>query len=176
MNINKFTQKSLQAVQDCEKYAYEYGNQQLEQEHLFYSLLEQEDGLLPRLLEKMDLSPVQVKDDVLTLIQKLPKVGGSGNSQVYVSNSLNQVLIGAEDEAKKMGDTYVSVEHLFLQMIEKATKTIKSVLDRYEISRDRFLIALKSVRGNINVNSDSPEDTYDALNKYGQDLVAKARE
>ena len=174
MNINKFTQKSMEAVQNCEKLAYEYGNQQIEQEHLLYSLLTLDDSLILKLLTKMGISKELITNEAQQKLAGLPKV--SGSSQVYISNDLNKVLINAEDESKAMGDEYVSVEHLFLAMIKYAGKEMKSILRELGISRDGFLQALSSVRGNQRVTSDNPEATYDTLNKYGSDLVERARE
>ena len=173
MNINKFTQNSLQAVQNCEKIAMDYGNQELAQEHLLYALLTQDDSLIAKLVEKMGLDKNMVINRVEESLRKLPKVQGG---QQYVGQALNNVLVHAEDEAKQMGDEYVSVEHLFLAMIKYAGKEMKSILRELGISRDGFLQALSSVRGNQRVTSDNPEATYDTLNKYGSDLVERARE
>ena len=173
MNINKFTQNSLQAVQNCEKIAMDYGNQELAQEHLLYALLTQDDSLIAKLMEKMGLDKNMVINRVEESLRKLPKVQGG---QQYVGQALNNVLVHAEDEAKQMGDEYVSVEHLFLAMIKYAGKEMKSILRELGISRDGFLQALSSVRGNQRVTSDNPEATYDTLNKYGSDLVERARE
>ena len=174
MNINKFTQKSIQAVQGCEKLAYEFGNQQVGQEHLLASLLQLEDSLILKLITKMEISGDRFKNEAEQLINKLPKVSGSG--QIYINNDLNKVLINAEDEAKAMGDEYVSVEHLFLCLIKEANKALKDLFKNYGIDRNRFLQALSTVRGNQRVVSDNPEATYDTLNKYGADLVERARE
>ena len=173
MNIQKFTQKSMQAIQDCEKLAYEYGNQEIEQEHLLVALMRQEDGLIPMLIEKMEINKQHFMNNAEDHLAKRVKVSGG---QVYVGQQLNKVLISAEDEAKQMGDEYVSVEHLFLAMIKYAGKEMKSILRELGISRDGFLQALSSVRGNQRVTSDNPEATYDTLNKYGSDLVERARE
>ena len=173
MNINKFTQKSMQAVQDCEKVAYDYGHQELAQEHLLYSLLTIEDSLISKLVEKMEIQPEVFLAQVTGLLKKRPKVSGG---QVYVGNDLNKVLIYAEDEAKQMGDEYVSVEHLFLSMIKHASREIKDLLKSFGIDRNRFLQALSTVRGNQKVTSDNPEATYDTLEKYGYDLVERARQ
>ena len=173
MNINKFTQNSLQAVQNCEKLAMDYGNQELAQEHLLYALLTQDDSLIAKLMEKMGLDKNMVINRVEESLRKLPKVQGG---QQYVGQALNNVLVHAEDEAKQMGDEYVSVEHLFLAMIKYAGKEMKSILRELGISRDGFLQALSGVRGNQRVTSDNPEATYDTLNKYGSDLVERARE
>ena len=173
MNINKFTQKSLQAVQDCEKTAMEYGNQQIEQEHLLYALLTQDDSLILKLMEKMGLDKNLVVNRVEEAISKRPKVQGG---QQYVGQDLNNALIHAEDEAAQMGDEYVSVEHLFLSMIKYASKEMKALFRELGITRDGFLQALSTVRGNQRVTSDNPEATYDTLNKYGSDLVERARD
>lgn len=173
MNINKFTQKSMQAVQDCEKIAYDYGNQELVQEHLLYSLLTIEDSLISKLVEKMGIQSEVFLAQVTGLLKKRPKVSGG---QVYVGNDLNKVLIYAEDEAKQMGDEYVSVEHLFLSLIKHASREIKELLKSFGIDRNRFLQALSTVRGNQKVTSDNPEATYDTLKKYGYDLVERARQ
>ena len=146
MNINKFTQKSMEAVQNCEKYAYEYGNQQIEQEHLFYSLLTLDDSLILKLLTKMGISKEMIVNEAEQKLAGLPKV--SGSSQVYISNDLNKVLIHAEDESKGMGDEYVSVEHIFLALMKYADRTMKEVFRQYSITRDSFLQALSTVRGN----------------------------
>ena len=174
MNINKFTQKSIQAVQGCEKLAYEFGNQQIGQEHLLASLIQLEDSLILKLITKMEISGDRFKNEAEQLINKLPKVSGSG--QIYINNDLNKVLINAEDEAKAMGDEYVSVEHLFLCLMKEANKSLKDLFKNYGIDRNRFLQALSTVRGNQRVVSDNPEATYDTLNKYGADLVERARE
>lgn len=173
MNINKFTQKSMEAVQGCEKLAYEYGNQQIEQEHLFYSLLTLDDSLILKLLTKMGIQKEQIVNEAEQKLAGLPKVSGSG--QVYISADLNKVLINAEDESKNMGDEYVSVEHIFLAMMKYADRTMKDLFRQYGISRDSFLQALSTVRGNQRVVSDNPEATYDTLEKYGYDLVERAR-
>lgn len=173
MNINKFTQKSMEAVQSCEKLAYEYGNQQIEQEHLLYSLLTIEDSLILKLITKMNIQKEQFLNETVQAIQKLPKVSGG---QLYISNDLNKVLISAEDEAKGMGDEYVSVEHLFLAILKQPSRAVKELLRSYAITRESFLQALSTVRGNQRVVSDNPESTYDTLNKYGYDMVERARE
>ena len=174
MNINKFTQKSMEAVQNCEKLAYEYGNQQIEQEHLFYSLLTLDDSLILKLLTKMGISKELITNEAQQKLAGLPKV--SGSSQVYSSNDLNKVLINAEDESKAMGDEYVSVEHIFLSMLKYADRTMKELFRQYGITRDTFLQALSTVRGNQRVVSDNPEATYDTLEKYGYDLVERAKD
>ena len=173
MNINKFTQKSMEAVQNCEKLAYEHGNQQLEQEHLLYSLLTLEDSLILKLITKMNISKEMFMNEAEQAVKRLTKVSGGG--QLYVSNDLNKVLISAEDEAKAMGDEYVSVEHLFLAMLKQPDKTLKELFKQYGITRESFLQALSTVRGNQRVVSDNPEATYDTLEKYGYDLVERAR-
>ena len=174
MNINKFTQKSMEAVQNCEKLAYEYGNQQIDQEHLLYALLTLEDSLILKLVTKMGIQGDMLKNEVKQALEKLPKVSGGG--QLYISNDLNKVLINAEDEAKSMGDEYVSVEHLFLALIKHPSRAVKNLLKMYNITRETFLQALSTVRGNQRVVSDNPEATYDTLTKYGYDLVERARE
>ena len=173
MNISKFTQKSMQAIERCEKLAYEYGNQEIEQEHLLYALLTIDDSLIAKLIEKMDINLEHFQDNCLSRVEKRVKVQGG---QVYVGKDLNQVLIHAEDEAKQMGDEYVSVEHLFLSMMHHPNKEIKAVFNEYGITRERFLQALSTVRGNQKVTSDNPEATYDTLEKYGQDLVERAKQ
>lgn len=173
MNINKFTQNSLQAVQGCEKLAYDYGNQEIAQEHLLYALVTQNDSLILKLLEKMGYQGTLVVNRVEEMLKKRPKVQGG---QVYVGQDLNNVLIHAEDEAKQMGDEYVSVEHLFLALLKYASREMKAFFQEMGISREGFLQALSSVRGNQRVTSDNPEATYDTLNKYGQDLVERARD
>ena len=172
MNISKFTQKSVQAVQDLEKIAYEYGNQEIDQEHLIYSLITLDDSLIIKLIEKMEIQPEHFRNRVEDYIAKKPKVQG-GNP--YVSQALNNALIYAEDEAKRMGDEYVSVEHIFLSLIDRPNKEVAELFREYGIKRERFLGALETVRGNVKVTSDNPESTYDALSKYGQDLVERAR-
>ncbi|MCI9108281.1 MAG: ATP-dependent chaperone ClpB [Lachnospiraceae bacterium] len=172
MNISKFTQKSMQAVEQCEKLAYEYGNQEIEQEHLLYSLLTIEDSLILKLIEKMEIQKEHFLNRAQAALQKRVKVQGG---RVYVGKDLNQALIHAEDEAKQLGDEYVSVEHLFLAMLKHPNKEIKEIFREYGITRERFLQALSTVRGNQRVTSDNPEATYDTLEKYGQELVEKAR-
>ena len=173
MNINKFTQKSLEAVQRTEKLAYEYGNQQIDQEHLLYSLVTIDDSLILKLLTKMGVQENQFLNEVQAAIEKLPKVSGG---QVYFSQDANKVLVSAEDEAKSMGDEYVSVEHLFLSMVKQPNRAVKELFKLYNITREGFLQALSTVRGNQRVVSDNPEATYDTLSKYGYDLVERARE
>ena len=172
MNISKFTQKSMQAVERCEKLAYEFGNQEIEQEHLLYGLLTIDDSLIAKLIEKMEIQLSYFMDRCEQALSKRVKVQGG---QVYVGKDLNTVLIHAEDEAKQMGDEYVSVEHLFLSMIRHPNKEVKEIFREYGITRERFLQALSTVRGNQKVTSDNPEATYDTLEKYGQDLVEKAK-
>lgn len=173
MNINKFTQKSLQAVNDLEKTAYEYGNQEVEQEHLLYSLLNQDDSLILKLIEKMEINKEHFARNLDNALNQRTKVSGG---QPYIGQYLNKVLVSAEDEAKAMGDEYVSVEHLFLALIRYPNPAVKALFKEYGITRDRFLQALSTVRGNQRVTTDNPEATYDTLNKYGQDLVEKARD
>ncbi len=173
MNINKFTQKSMEAVQGCEKLAYEYGNQQIGQPHLLYSLLTLDDSLIMKLVTKMGIQGDMFKNEAKQAIEKLTKVSGGG--QLYISNDLNKVLINAEDEAKAMGDEYVSVEHLFLALLKQPGREMKELFKTYGITRERFLQALSTVRGNQRVVSDNPEATYDTLEKYGYDLVERAR-
>lgn len=172
MNINKFTQKSLQAVNDCEKIAYDYGHQELCQEHLLYSLLTIEESLIRKLIEKMEIDPEVFQAQAEGALNKRPKVSGG---QIYVGSDLNKVLIYAEDEAKGMGDEYVSVEHLFLSMLKQPSKELRQIFNDFRITRERFLQALSTVRGNQKVTSDNPEATYDTLEKYGYDLVERAR-
>ncbi len=172
MNIQKFTQKSMQAVEGCEKLAYEYGNQEIEQEHLLYSLLTIDDSLILKLIEKMEIQKEHFCNRVRQALEKRVKVQGG---QVYIGQYLNKVLTYAEDEAKQLGDEYVSVEHLFLAMLKNPNKEIAQIWKEYGITRERFLQALSTVRGNQRVTSDNPEATYDTLEKYGQDLVEKAR-
>lgn len=172
MNISKFTQKSMQAVERCEKLAYEYGNQEIEQEHLLYSLLTIEDSLILKLIEKMEINKEHFLNRAEAALAKRVKVQGG---QVYVGKDLNKALISAEDEAKQLGDEYVSVEHLFLAMLKHPNKELKEIFREYGITRERFLQALSTVRGNQRVTSDNPEATYDTLEKYGQELVEKAR-
>ena len=174
MNISKFTQKSVEAVQNCEKLAYEYGNQQIDQEHLLVSLLKLDDSLILKLITKMGISGEQFADEAEAALKKLPKVSGGG--QVYLTQDLNKVLIDAEDEAKAMGDEYVSVEHLFLCLLKQPNKAMKELFRTYGIDRNKFLQALSTVRGNQRVTSDTPEATYDTVNKYGSDLVETARD
>ena len=173
MNISKFTQKSLQAVQDLEKTAYEFGNQEVEQEHLLYNLLKQEDSLILKLIEKMEIQKEHFLNRVEQALNARTKVSGG---QPYIGQYLNKALVTAEDEARTMGDEYVSVEHLFLALLNNPSSSMKKIWNEYGITRERFLQALSTVRGNQRVTTDNPEVTYDTLNKYGQDLVEKARE
>ena len=173
MNINKFTRSSMEAVQQCEKIAMDYGNQEVEQEHLLYALLTIDDSLILKLLEKMGFTKEVVLNRVEEAIRKRPKVQGG---QMYIGQNLNNVLVHAEDEAKQMGDEYVSVEHLFLALLKYASRDMKQLFKELGIDKEKFLQALSTVRGNQRVTSDNPEATYDTLNKYGQDLVQRARE
>ena len=174
MNINKYTQKSTEALNNCEKLAYEYGNQEVDEEHLLYSLLTIEDSLIAKLVEKMGIHLPSFIERAKKALEQKTKV--SGDVQLIISQALNKVLVSAEDEAKKMGDEYVSVEHIFLTLIAYPNNAIKAVFKEYGITRDRFLTALQSVRGNQQVTSDNPEATYDTLKKYGVDLVERARQ
>ena len=173
MNINKFTQNSMQAVQGCEKVAYEYGNQEIEQEHLLYALVTQNDSLILKLLEKMEIQKELFINRVEEALRKRTKVQGG---QVYIGQDLNKALIHAEDEATQMGDEYISVEHIFLSLIKQPNREVKAIFKEFNITRERFLQVLSTVRGNQRVTSDNPEATYDTLNKYGSDLVERARE
>ncbi len=173
MNISKFTQKSVQAINDLEKTAYEFGNQEIEQEHLLYSLLHQDDSLILKLIEKMDIDKEHFLNRTEEYLAKRTKVSGG---QPYVGQYLNKCLVSAEDQAKRMGDEYVSVEHLFLSMLDNLSPSMKQFFKEYGITKERFLQALSTVRGNQRVVSDNPEATYDTLNKYGYDLVERARE
>ena len=172
MNISKFTQKSLQAVQDLEKTAYDFGNQEIEQEHLLYNLLHQDDSLIMKMIEKMEINKDHFLNRVETALNDRVKVSGG---QPYIGQYLNKALVNAEDEAKAMGDEYVSVEHLFLAMLKNPSPSMKKLFQEYGITRERFLQALSTVRGNQRVTTDNPEATYDTLEKYGQDIVEKAR-
>lgn len=173
MNINKFTQKSIEAVNQCEKIAYDHGHQEIDQEHFLYSLLTIDDSLIASLLENMGINKETFLSQVQELLNKKPKVSGG---QVYMSNDLNQVLLHGEDEMKAMKDEYVSVEHLFLAMIKHPNKAVKELFRAYGITRNRFLQVLSQIRGGQKVTSDNPEETYDSLEKYGYDLVKRARE
>ena len=172
MNISKFTQKSVQAVQDLEKVAYEYGNQEIEQEHLLYTLLTQEDSLILKLIEKMEINKEYFLNTVKNALDAKVKVSGG---ELRFGQYLNKALVNAEDEAKAMGDEYVSVEHLFLSLLKYPSPSMKKIWSEFGITKERFLQALSTVRGNQRVVSDNPEATYDTLNKYGEDLVEKAR-
>ena len=172
MNISKFTQKSIQAVQDLEKVAYEYGNQEVEQEHLLYALLSQEDSLILKLIDKMEINKEYFVNTVKKALDARVKVSGG---DLRFGQYLNKSLVSAEDEARAMGDEYVSVEHLFLSLLKQPSPSMKKIFDEFGITRERFLQALSTVRGNQRVVSDNPEATYDTLNKYGEDLVEKAR-
>lgn len=173
MNISKFTQKSMEAVNNCEKLAYEFGNQEIDEEHLLYSLLNLEDSLILKLIEKMEINKEYFLGRVREALEKRVKVQGG---KLYISNDLNKVLISAEDEAKQMGDEYISVEHLFLTLIKFPNKGVKEIFNEFGIERERFLQALATVRGNQRVTSDNPEATYDTLSKYATDLVERARQ
>ena len=172
MNISKFTQKSIQAVQNLEKIAYEYGNQEIEQEHLLYSLLTQEDSLILKLIEKMEINKEYFLNVVKNALDARVKVSGG---ELLIRQYLNKALVSAEDEARAMGDEYVSVEHLFLALLKQPSPSVQKIFREFGITRERFLKALSTVRGNQRVVSDNPEATYDTLNKYGEDLVEKAR-
>ncbi len=174
MNITKFTQKSVEAINDCEKLAYEYGNQQIEEEHLLVALLRQEDGLIKKLIAKMEIDEEHFYQNALRHLEARTKVSGAG--QIYMGQELNKVLVQVEDIAKRMGDEYVSVEHLFLGLLKYPNAAMKEIFKEYGITRDRFLQALSTVRGNQRVTTDNPEATYDTLEKYGYDMVERARE
>ena len=174
MNIQKFTKKSIETINSLEKLAYEYGNQQIEQEHLLYALLKIEDSLIAKLIEGMGIDSAAFTDQAEELVAGLTKVQGS-NAQIYISGDLNKVLIGAETESTQLHDEYVSVEHLFLALLKHADRKLKELFKAYGIDRESFLKALAAVRGNQRVNTDNPEVTYDTLNKYGEELVEKAR-
>ena len=172
MNISKFTQKSIQAVQDLEKVAYQFGNQEIEEEHLLYALLEQEDSLILKLIEKMEIDKDYFRNSLNQALEAKVKVSGG---ELRFGQYLNKALVSAEDEAKAMGDEYVSVEHLFLSLLRYPSPSMKKLFNEFGITKERFLQALSTVRGNQRVVSDNPEATYDTLNKYGEDLVEKAR-
>ena len=172
MNISKFTQKSVQAVQDLEKVAYQFGNQEIEEEHLLYALLEQEDSLILKLIEKMEIDKDYFRNSLNQALDARVKVSGG---ELRFGQYLNKALVSAEDEAKAMGDEYVSVEHLFLALLKYPSPSMKKLFQEFGITKERFLQALSTVRGNQRVVSDNPEATYDTLNKYGEDLVEKAR-
>ena len=173
MNINKFTQNSIQAINNCEKLAYKYGHQEIDTEHLIYSLITLDDSLIKRLLQKMDINTDVFLAQVRRLLNKRAKVSGG---QIYISSNLNKILLYAEDEAKSMGDSYVSVEHLFLSILKQPGRNVGEIFKEFGITREAFLKALQGVRGNQRVVSDNPEATYETLEKYGYDLVARARE
>ena len=173
MNIQRFTQKSVEAINACERLAYEYGNQEIEQEHLLVALLSQEEGLIGKLIEKMEIDRTHFMEKAIKYLNARVKVSGG---QVFVGKDLNNVLIHAEDEAKQMKDEYVSVEHLFLALLKYPNKGMKELMKEYGITRERFLSALATVRGNQKVTSDNPEATYDTLEKYGYDMVERARQ
>lgn len=173
MNIQKFTQKSIEAINDCEKLAYEYGNQEIEQEHLLVALLRQPDGLMSKMIEKMEIDKEHFMDNALRHLSARVKVSGG---QIYMGQALNKVLISAEDEARQMGDEYVSVEHIFLSMLKYPNAGLKDIFKEYGINRDRFLKALSTVRGNQRITSDNPEATYDTLEKYAYDMVQRAKD
>ena len=172
MNISKFTQKSIEAVNNLEKVAYQFGHQEIEEEHLLYSLLHQEDSLIAKLIEKMEIQKEYFEDRLDQALNGKVKVSGGSP---YIGQYLNKALISAEDVAKQMGDEYVSVEHLFLSLLNNQSPSMKQFLKEFGITKERFLQALSTVRGNQRVTTDNPEATYDTLNKYGQDLVEKAR-
>ncbi|MBQ3400282.1 MAG: type VI secretion system ATPase TssH, partial [Lachnospiraceae bacterium] len=172
MQLNKFTQNSLQAINDAESLVYEFGQQQIDQEHLLLAMLRLEDSLILKLIEKMGIQPTLFADEVEGAVKKLPKVSGG---QVYVGQDLNKVLINAQNEAKAMDDEYVSVEHLFLAMLTAPNRAVKQIFTYFKIDRERFLAALSTVRGNQRVVSDNPEATYDTLEKYATNLVESAR-
>ena len=177
MDINKLTQKSREAVQDAQALTIEYGNTQIEQAHLLYALLAQENGLIPQMLTKMGIDPEAVKADAQQAVSRLPKVSGPGREpdKVYISQDVDRALNAAQNQADHMTDEYISVEHLMLGLMETADSNLKTIFQRHNLTKEKFLEALKTVRGNTRVTSDTPEDTYDALSKYGQDLVALAR-
>ena len=173
MNIQKFTQKSVDAVNQLEKVASDFGNQEIEQEHLLYALLHQDQSLIAQLVSKMGIDERLFDHDLTQMIEARPKVSGG---QAYIGQYLNKALLGAEDEANKMGDSYVAVEHLFLSMFDFASPSMRTFFQKENVTREKFLQALSTVRGNQVVNTDTPEDTYDALAKYGTELVAKAKQ
>ena len=172
MNISKFTQKSIEAVNNLEKVAYQFGHQEIEEEHLLYSLLHQEDSLIAKLIEKMEIQKEYFEDRLDQALNEKVKVSGGSP---YIGQYLNKALVSAEDVAKQMGDEYVSVEHLFLSLLNNQSPSMKQFFKEFGITKERFLQALSTVRGNQRVTTDNPEATYDTLNKYGQDLVEKAR-
>ncbi|MBQ3761479.1 MAG: type VI secretion system ATPase TssH, partial [Clostridia bacterium] len=177
MNAEKFTRKSLEALQLAQQTALKYGNMQIEQPHLLYALLTQESGLTPEILKKIGVDTGRFTEDCLRLIERMPKVSGSGRDmdKVYISNDVNNALMAAESEAERMKDEYVSVEHLLIGLCECAGGQTATLLKNHRVSKDALLKALQSVRGSSRVTSDSPEDTYEALGKYAQDLTDLAR-
>ncbi|NLG92666.1 MAG: type VI secretion system ATPase TssH, partial [Clostridiales bacterium] len=177
MNAQKFTQKSLEAIQEAQNIAIQNNNMQIEEEHLLQALLSQENGLIPQLFKKMGISTEAVLDSVKRQVAKLPGVTGPGREpgKIYVSADVDAVLVEAEKESERMKDEYVSVEHIMLSILNKPNSAVRAVFDSFGITRDQFLSALSTVRGNTRVTSDTPEETYDALSKYGQDLVMLAK-
>lgn len=177
MNAQKFTQKSLEAIQEAQNIAIEHSNMQIEQEHIVSALLKQENGLIPQMLKKMGTDSAALLEDVDKRIQNMPGVTGPGREagKIYVSPDVDAALTGAEQEAERMKDEYVSVEHIFLAILTKPNRSLQSIFTAHQVEKNRFLTALSSVRGNTRVTSDNPEETYDALGKYGQDLVELAR-
>ncbi|HIY07960.1 MAG TPA: type VI secretion system ATPase TssH, partial [Firmicutes bacterium] len=177
MNAQKFTQKSLEAVKAAQDLAIEYQNMQIEEEHLLYALVAQENGLIPQLLQKMGIDPTGLRQSLLDAIGRMNKVTGPGREadKIYVSPQVDRVLNDAEKQAAHMKDEYVSVEHLMLALLDQPSEGVKSLLRAFGVEKNRFLEALASVRGSARVTTDSPESTYDALAKYGQDLVALAK-
>ena len=173
MDANKFTRKSLEVIENCEKLAYEYNNQEIDQEHLLYSMLTVDDSLIVKLLEMMDINVDSFSKEAEKLVAYRPKVSGG---KLFTSDDFQRTLIAAEKQAKQMGDTYVSIEHIFLGLMERMNKAVKGLVMGYGITTNKFLEALAKVRGNRRVESDNPEDTYDTLNKYGYNLVERARE
>ena len=175
MDANRFTQKSMEALQSAQQLAQSYGNAQVEQLHLLCALVSQDNGLIGQLMEKLGVSARQAVSACESAVARLPKISGS-NQQPYVSGTLSAALQQAESEMKQMRDEYVSVEHLFLALIEKADSGVRSLQNAWGITKPRFLEALQAVRGSARVTSEDPESTYDALKKYGQDLVELARQ
>ena len=173
MNAEKFTKKSLEVVENCEKLAYEYNNQEIDQEHLLYSLLTVDESLIAKLIEKMDIDLDHFMKESEKLLAYRPKVNG-GN--LFTSSDFQKTFVHAEKEAKQMGDEYISVEHIFIALLKYPNKALKGLFMGYGITSERFLKALSEVRGNQRVSNDNPEATYDSLEKYGYDLVARARE
>ena len=173
MDFAKFTQKSIEIINNLEKTAYDFGNQEIVQEHLLYAMMTIDDSLLAKLMQKMDIEPAVFLAQVEGLLNKRPKVEGG---QVYIGSELNKVLVYAENESKAMGDEYVSVEHIFLSLLRKPSYDVKKLLKEFRIDRERFLQALSKVRGNQKVTTDNPEAVYESLDKYGYDLVKRARD